>query len=118
LSRGRGEEADFFDMSAYTVGSRPPAEGAVQTEEGEKALFAADQSGLNAVEREKAVHLAVQCGLKAEVAVYLAVRGDLEAEEVKKLLDNAVQCGLEAEEAERKNERLLGRPTWATRGEP
>jgi hypothetical protein len=49
------------------------------------------------VEREKAVHLAVQCGLKAEVAVYLAVRGDLEAEEVKKLLDNAVQCGLEAE---------------------
>uniref|UniRef100_A0ACD5YAZ2 Uncharacterized protein n=1 Tax=Avena sativa TaxID=4498 RepID=A0ACD5YAZ2_AVESA len=91
-------------MSAHTVDGRPPAErvwSEVETEEGKTALSLAVQSGLDAVEREKAVSFAVHVGLKAEVAVYLAVRGGLEAEQAKKLLNDAVQRGLEADEAEK-----------------
>lgn len=91
-------------MSAHTVDGTP-AEGDVwsefKTEEGKKALSLANQSGLDAVEREKAVSLAVRSGLKAEVAVYLAVRGGLDADQVKKLLTDAVQRGLESDEAEK-----------------
>uniref|UniRef100_M8AH58 Uncharacterized protein n=1 Tax=Aegilops tauschii TaxID=37682 RepID=M8AH58_AEGTA len=56
-------------MSAYTIGGRLPAEGEgsdVKTEEGRKALSLACQSGLNAVETEMAVSLAVRGGLKEE----------------------------------------------------
>ncbi|XBJ05058.1 hypothetical protein VPH35_023902 [Triticum aestivum] len=92
-------------MSAYTIGGRVPAEGEgsdVKTEEGRKALSLACQSGLNAVETEKAVSLAFWGGLKAELAVYIDARGGLDADQVRKLVDNAVQRGgLEADEAEK-----------------
>ncbi|XP_044970537.1 uncharacterized protein LOC123430763 [Hordeum vulgare subsp. vulgare] len=68
-------------------------------EEGKKALSFAYRSGLDAVERGKAVSLAMVGWLKIKADV--AVRSGLEAEQVKKLVDNAVQCGLEAEEAQK-----------------
>uniref|UniRef100_A0A453D569 Uncharacterized protein n=1 Tax=Aegilops tauschii subsp. strangulata TaxID=200361 RepID=A0A453D569_AEGTS len=90
LAGAEGEEAESLDM------------GVKLPEEGKKALSLAYRSGLNAVERGKAVSLAVHGGLKAEVAVYVAVRSGLEAEQVRKLVDNAVQRGgLEADEAEK-----------------